>query len=52
MDLACSNGHLEIVKWLHENRNEGPSMHALDLASQNNHSNIIEWLLENRKEFS
>lgn len=23
MDLAAANGHLEVVQWLHENRNEG-----------------------------
>ncbi len=23
MDLAAANGHLEVVKWLHENRTEG-----------------------------
>lgn len=23
MDLAAANGHLEVVKWLHENRKEG-----------------------------
>lgn len=23
MDLAAAGGHLEVVKWLHENRKEG-----------------------------
>lgn len=32
MDWAASNGHLEVVKWLHYNRTEGCSQNTLDKA--------------------
>lgn len=31
MDYAACHGQLKIVKWLHENRNEGCTTNAMDL---------------------
>jgi len=50
MDYAASNGHIEIVKWLHENRKEGCTTFAMDIAAQNGHLEMVKWLHENRKE--
>lgn len=33
MDLAARHGHLDVVKWLHENRSEGCTTDAMDLAA-------------------
>jgi hypothetical protein len=44
MDRACGSGHLEIVKWLHDNRNEGFTEHAMICASANGHTEIVEYL--------
>lgn len=52
MDLAAKNGHLEVVKWLHENRTEGCSIDALERAAENGHLEIVKWLCENRREGS
>jgi aromatic ring-cleaving dioxygenase len=52
MDLASMNGHLHIVKWLHENRKEGCSDKVMDLAIRNGHFDVVEWLFQNRKEFN
>ncbi len=50
MDLAAENGHLEVVKWFHENRTEGCSDFAMNLAAANGHLEVIKWLHENRTE--
>lgn len=34
MDAAAQNGDLEVVKWLHENRDEGCTGDALFFASK------------------
>ncbi len=47
MNLAAANGHLEVIKWLHENRNEGCSTWAMDWAVENGHSEVVKWLREN-----
>lgn len=49
MDAAASNGHLEVVKWLHENRIEGCSS-AMYYAALNGHLEVVKWLHENRNE--
>ncbi len=50
MDWAAMNGHLSIVKWLHENHEEGCTTWAMDLAASNGHLSIIKWLHENHEE--
>ncbi|KAF1790995.1 hypothetical protein GQ600_6035 [Phytophthora cactorum] len=49
MDVAASNGHLEVVKWLHANSNEGCTTFAMSAAAANGHlevgtSNRTRWL--------
>lgn len=44
MDIASAKGHLDIYKFLHENRSEGFINFAMDWASANDHSQIIEFL--------
>jgi hypothetical protein len=34
MACAARNGHLEIIKWLHQNRTEGCTTDAIDFASK------------------
>jgi len=46
MDSAARNGHLEVVKFLHENRTEGCSFAAMDLAAENGHMEVVEYLKE------
>jgi hypothetical protein len=50
MDDAAAEGNLEIVKWLHENRSEGCSLHAINKACEGNHVSVAEFLCNNRKE--
>ena len=50
MDEAAENGHLNIVKWLHENRTEGCSTKAIDDAAGNGFLDVVKWLHENRTE--
>ena len=50
MDYASRFGHLEIVKFLHENRQEGYTENAMDFASENGHLEIVKFLHENRQE--
>jgi hypothetical protein len=50
MSSASRNGHLDVVKWLHENRTEGCTTYAMDWASRNGHLNVVKWLHENRTE--
>ncbi len=50
MDFAAANGHLEVVKWLHNNRKEGCTTWAMDWAALNGHLDVIKWLHENRTE--
>ena len=49
MNLAAKNGHLEIVKWLHESGGICTTF-AMDLAAYNGHLEIVKWLHENRQE--
>src|SRR5437016_230119 len=50
MDFAASNGHLEVIKWLHQNRKEGCNDDAMDNAASNGHLDVVKWLHENRTE--
>jgi len=50
MDWAALNGHLDVIKWLCENRTEGCTFRAMDYAALNGHLDVIKWLCENRTE--
>lgn len=50
MDGAAANNHLEVVKWLHENRSEGSTTDALDRAAGNGHIEVVQWLHAHRAE--
>lgn len=49
-DHAAAGGHLETVKWLHENRREGCTRYALTDAAGNGHMETVQWLHRNREE--
>jgi len=49
MTFAASKGHLEIVKWLHDNRSEGCKANTMNLAAENGHLNVLKWLHRIRK---
>ncbi len=48
--LGCTKGHLDILIWLHENRNEGCTVKAMDCASEEGHLDVVKWLHEHRSE--
>ncbi len=50
IDIACKNGHLDIVKQLSETNKGNCTYNAMNFASANGHFNIVKWLHENRKE--
>ncbi|KAG3144679.1 hypothetical protein PI126_g14057 [Phytophthora idaei] len=41
MDEAAANGHLRVVQWLHENRDEGCTTVATNAAS-NGHLSVVQ----------
>lgn len=43
---AAANGHLEVVKWLHEHRLEGCSGRAMDGAASAGHLNVMQLLFK------
>ena len=47
INLAAGDGHLDIVKWLHENRSEGCTSYAINFAARNGHDEIVKYLIEN-----
>jgi hypothetical protein len=47
---AVQNGHLEVIKWLHENRKEGCTAWIMEYAVRNGHLDIVRWMYENRRE--
>jgi hypothetical protein len=47
MDKAATNGHLDVVKFLHENRKEGCFNTTLLHTIQNGHNALAAWLYEN-----
>lgn len=50
MNYAASNGHLDVVKWLHANNYKDCTTEATDKASANGHLDVVKWLHQNRKE--
>ncbi|EGG18575.1 hypothetical protein DFA_04069 [Cavenderia fasciculata] len=50
MNDAAYNGHLDIIKFLHENRSEGCSINAINYAAFSGHFSVVEWLHFNRSE--
>ncbi|EQC24775.1 hypothetical protein SDRG_17335 [Saprolegnia diclina VS20] len=50
MNKAAANGHLEVVRFLHEHRSEGCTTVAMDDAATNGHLEVVQFLHENRTE--
>ncbi|TYZ65967.1 hypothetical protein PybrP1_010963 [[Pythium] brassicae (nom. inval.)] len=52
MDSAAARGHLDIVRFLHENRSEGCSLDGLKLAVESLHLGVVQLLYryKHRKE--
>jgi ankyrin repeat protein len=48
MDWAARAGHLEVVKFLSENRNEGCTTDAINWAARAGHLEVVKFLSENR----
>ncbi|GAM20441.1 hypothetical protein SAMD00019534_036160 [Acytostelium subglobosum LB1] len=48
MDIAAGAGSLKIVRYLHENRNEGCSEYALSDAATQGHLDVVRYLQEKR----
>ena len=46
MDSAATNGHLEVVQWLNENRHEGCTSLAMDSAASNGRLDILKYLTD------
>ncbi len=47
MDYAAESGHLDIVRFLHQNRNEGCTTYAMDYAAKNGHRDVVNFFHEN-----
>jgi hypothetical protein len=47
-EYAATYGHLDVIKWLHENRIEGCTRDVMSGAAYNGHLDIVKWLYENR----
>ncbi|EGZ24389.1 hypothetical protein PHYSODRAFT_487528 [Phytophthora sojae] len=50
MNGAASNGHLGMVKWLDEDRDDGCTGDAMNRAAWNGHLEVVKWLHEHRTE--
>lgn len=50
MNGAAENGHLDVVKWLHEHRREGCTTEAVDMAAGYGHLEVLQFLYANRTE--
>ncbi|KAG2786314.1 hypothetical protein PC129_g20645 [Phytophthora cactorum] len=48
--IHLPNGHLEVVQWLHQHREEGCSTLAVDAAAAHGQLNVVRWLCENQLE--
>ena len=44
MNYSAQNGHLEVVKWLHENRSEGRAEDAMSGAAKKGHLEVVKYL--------
>lgn len=44
MDEASKNGYLEVVQWLHQNRQEGCTGGAMDMAASHGHLEVLHEL--------
>ena len=49
MDWASAFGHLEVVKWLHE-QGKNCTTWAMDYASRNEYLDVVKFLQKNRRE--
>ena len=50
MNLAASQGHLEMVEWLRNNRSEGCTTDAMDKAALGGYFDVLKFLHLNRSE--
>ncbi|EQC25840.1 hypothetical protein SDRG_16289 [Saprolegnia diclina VS20] len=50
MDTAAANGHLEVVRFLHEHRREGCTTRAMDEAATNGNLEVVRFLHASRTE--
>lgn len=50
--MAAANGHLDVAKWLHQNRAEGCTEYAMDAAARNGHLEVVQWLYLHQDEGS
>ncbi|KAG2971425.1 hypothetical protein PC118_g16289 [Phytophthora cactorum] len=50
MDDAAAGGYLDIIKYLHESREEGCTTRAMDRAATKGHLDVVKFLHENRQE--
>lgn len=58
MDNLAKNGHVDVVRWLHENKKEGCTTQAMegcttvamDLAAQYGHLGVLRFLSQNWSE--
>ena len=46
MDGVALNGHLAVVNFLHRNRGEGCTMHAMNWAALKGHLPVVEFLYQ------
>lgn len=49
-DWAAANGHLEVIKVLHDMQSEGCSARAMNWAAKGGHLETVIWLHDNRAE--
>ena len=47
---AAANGHLEVIKWLHENTNQNCTIWAMNRAAEFGRLEVVKWLHVNRTE--
>src|SRR6478672_12905301 len=49
-DWAAENGHLEVLKWLCQNKIKGYTKYIINTAAFYGHIKIVKWLHENKQE--